>query len=573
MAWNAVFSTGVWPLLLTILLMASLLIYSWRRRSVPGARPFAVAALFGTLYIIGYLFQVLAVDPEAKVFWLKFQASLQLPSVTAISCFVLEFAWPGRWLTRRNLALLSIAPLVDITLILTKDAFNLPWRDFSPAQSVITFPGPAAWITLGYVYFLVILNLIVFAWLFLHVPQSRWPVAIMATGQILARAIYMLSFIRVIHTEVPVEILWLGFVFLIYFVVLFGFHIFDPTPLARRTAIEQLQAGIIVLDFQGRVVSLNPAAEKMLMAPARQVKGRPVSELLPVDLPGFAAGVAAGASPGSSETPLEFSLERANQVRQYSMRVTPFKDFRGLDTGRLLLLEDVSEQKRAQAQIVEQQRALAMLNEREQLARELHDSIGQVLGYVGFQVDAANQLIENRQLETASAQLQRLGNVVREAHADLREVILELHASPSIHKDFFTSLGEYLEGFTNNYGIQTRLAVDSHFCQELLPEAAQTQVFRILQEAMSNARKHGKARSVEVTFALQGSCMVITVQDDGAGFDLSEPAADGHFGLKFMHERAVAIGGILSVDSNRGSGTQVVLQIPENLSRFRNDAM
>jgi len=213
---------------------------------------------------------------------------------------------------------------------------------------------------------------------------------------------------------------------------------------------------------------------------------------------------------------------------------------------------------------VEQQRALATLNERERMARELHDSLGQVLGYAGFQIDAAAKLSRDGQGDAAAAQLDRLGCVVREAHADLHEYILNLRSAPSQKQPFFTVIKQYLEGFTNNYEIQTNLTVASELSEEPFAPDARLQVFRILQEALSNARKHGHARHIQVTFTAEDGQKCMTIQDDGSGFapDSLKKAGSQHFGLQFMQERTEALGGCLRVESSPGAGTRVVLEVP-----------
>lgn len=100
----------IWPSVATILLLLILAAFSWHRRSVPGALPFAIYCLFGVPMLFFKLIGYLAVDFETKIFWFKFEASFWIPIATALTCFTLEYTYPGRWLTHRNLALLSIIP-------------------------------------------------------------------------------------------------------------------------------------------------------------------------------------------------------------------------------------------------------------------------------------------------------------------------------------------------------------------------------------------------------------------------------------------------------------------------------
>jgi PAS domain S-box-containing protein len=567
MNWNYAYTPQIWPSVLMAVLMITLSVYSGRRRSVPGATPLMITSLLAAAWAAGSLFETAAVDLATKIIWFKVQAVIQLPIVTGITCFILEYTWPGRWLTRRNLAWLSLPILLFIGMMLTNARTHLIWRSFSMLGTLRPEQGPGSWLMA--IYFLLILeilNLIVLGWLFLHSPQHRWPVVLMLIGQLTGRTLFLMDRFQTPNSVVPLDLLGMSFEFLAYALALFSFRILDPIPLARQTAIQQLRTGMLVLDLQGRVVSLNPATSAFLGLPSKRLLGSSIQDLLPAytDL----AGELQAAGIGQTEISLGSGTER----RDYQLEVSPLKDWRGLKVGSLLLLQDVTGQKRAQAQILEQQRALAMLHERERLARELHDSLGQVLGYAGFQVDAASKLVQDGQSRAATAQLERLAEVVREAHADVREHILNLSAAPAPGQPFIPALRHYLEGFSHNYAIQTLLKVDERLGDEPFPPDDQMQILRILQEALSNTRKHGQAHCVHVTFALEEQLVRLTIQDDGSGFDPTQAAGEGHFGLKFMRDRADELGGKLRLESSPGEGTRLILEIPENLLQRRQDA-
>jgi signal transduction histidine kinase len=240
-----------------------------------------------------------------------------------------------------------------------------------------------------------------------------------------------------------------------------------------------------------------------------------------------------------------------------------------LEAGRLLLLHDVTAQKKAQAQLLEQERALAMLHEREQLARELHDNTAQVLGYTGLKLGASRKLITDGKLAKADDQLAHLENMVTEAHADVREYILNLHTSPTGEKPFFSALGLYLDGFRQNHGIQVNYSIGEGVDDGLFSPEVQMQLFRIIQEAFSNARKHAESDCVRVSFERIDGLVRVCIQDNGKGFDSQQAVAakQGHFGMRFMRERAEQLQGSLRVDSAPGKGTCVVVEVPVNSKR------
>ena len=276
------YTPAIWPSVLTVLLLVALSVYAWRRRSVPGALPFAIAGLLDALWMAGYTLVIAAIDAAAKIFWLNFGSVWQAFGATAVTCFLLEYAWPGRWLTRRNLARLSIPPLLIMGLILTNDLHHLMWRGFVvDGLGVTTLVGPAGWVAVAYGVGLVLVNLVVFVWLFLRSPQHRWPVVLMVTGQIAVRVAFVAHVGEAIQSELLLNVLGVAFLFVMYAFALFGFRLFDPIAMARQRVIEQLHSGMLVLDPQGRVISLNPGAQAILDLPDKSIRGRLIRELVP----------------------------------------------------------------------------------------------------------------------------------------------------------------------------------------------------------------------------------------------------------------------------------------------------
>jgi signal transduction histidine kinase len=562
------YTPAIWPPLAAALFLFALGLYSWRRCAVPAALPLAAGSLFGALSLLGMAFGAAAVDPAAKIAWHKFEIAWQLPAVTATTCFALEYTVPGRWLTRRNLTLLALPVLLLVLLLLTNDA-QLVWRRLEVAAGglVLTTPAAPGMIVLAYGMGLVLVNTAAFLWLFIRSPEHRWPVALMLFGEIAGRILYLEGLAsRPAARPIDPTITAFLVVWAMYAIALFGFRIFDPLPAARRSVIEQMQTGVVVFDAARLVVSLNPAAERLLGVRTGAARGRRWRQLaLPSGgpLPDLPDPGAAGASADDAVELPEMTIGSGPGARVVAPALSSLRDYRGLLMGHLLLLLDVTEQKRAQAQILEQQRWLATLHEREQLARDLHDGIGQVLGYAGFQVGAARRLIADGQTHEAEAQLARLASALHDAHVDVRQQIVDLRAAPGPHKPFFEVVRHYLAAFSSNYDLRTELKVGGELGEDPFPSEVQMQLFRILQEALSNARKHSGAGRVEVAFCAHDGALRMSIEDDGCGFDpeLAAAAGGSHFGLDFMAERAAELGGRLRVEPAAGHGTRVVVEV------------
>jgi signal transduction histidine kinase len=477
-----------------------------------------------------------------------------------MTCFALEYVQPGRWLTRRNLLLLSFAPLLALVMILTNDLHHLFLAGLTMEGSVRPAPGVVGWIFFGYGAALVLINITLFAMLFLRSPQHRWPVALIVPAQIAGRVLYGLDMATPSVAQPDLFIVAAVVTFGVYAIALFGFHILDPLPAARQTAVEQIRDGIVVLDTRRQVLSLNPAAESMLGTRTARARGKPLQELLP-----SLAG--AGRSPGPDGR-LEISLAASGEPRQYVADLTPLKDHRGLLAGHLLLLRDVTEQRRAQALLLEQRWAQATLQERELLAQELHDGLAQSLGFLNLQAQAARLYLHSGQDEAAQDTLDRLSEVALEMQGNARELIGNLLTVSLPSEGFCSTLRHALARFGEQTGLHVSLEIDRDAelgCDPgALPPATGVQLLRIVQEALANVRKHAAGSTqISVRLSTDDGQIRLAVEDDGAGFDPAQTGGDGnHFGLQVMRRRAASIGGELAVHSAPGQGTRVEACLP-----------
>ena len=261
---------------------------------------------------------------------------------------------------------------------------------------------------------------------------------------------------------------------------------------------------------------------------------------------------------------LKSSLGEKPHIRNIALYTSSLMDDLGHELGCLIILHDVTDEKRAQAQLIEQEQALATMQEREHLAHELHDNAGQLFAYVNMQAQAINKWIHDGETEKAQEQLARLANVAREAHNDLRESIFNLNVGPMKKWSFFPTLKQHLDTYQDTYAVRTELVFPKELADDAFTPGAGVQLLRVIQEALTNAHKHGQAYSVRVTFTHQDSRAQIIIADDGCGFDPEQLSFDArnHYGLVFMSERMEQIGGNVKIVSKPGEGTQVFLEAP-----------
>lgn len=217
------------------------------------------------------------------------------------------------------------------------------------------------------------------------------------------------------------------------------------------------------------------------------------------------------------------------------------------------------------ARLHEQARELAIAEERGRIAREMHDSLAQVLAYVNTKAQAVQQLLQRGRSEDASAQVGQMATAAREAYADVREGILALRSSQTAERGLAQSLEEYLERWREQSGIPVELVIEPEASSVAqLSPAAEVQLLRIIQEALSNVRKHSRASRAKVELRRSSGKLDVAIQDNGEGFDPVSPTRGEfpHFGLYTMQERAEAVGGTLEISSELGKGTRVSARIP-----------
>jgi nitrate/nitrite-specific signal transduction histidine kinase len=215
------------------------------------------------------------------------------------------------------------------------------------------------------------------------------------------------------------------------------------------------------------------------------------------------------------------------------------------------------------ARLHQQVKALAITEERERIAREMHDSLAQVLGYVNTKAQAAKVLLATDQVEKASAQLEQMASASRAAYADVREGILSLRTSLEPERSLVDTLREYLTVWQEQSGVQAELNV-SGMNEASLSDLAEVQLLRIVQEALTNVRKHASATHVQVTMERSGRDVVTMIADNGQGFAPEDRGSRGipQFGMSTMRERAESLGGSFGISSSLDEGTTVRVVLP-----------
>ncbi|OPX88257.1 histidine kinase N-terminal 7TM domain-containing protein [Pelotomaculum sp. PtaB.Bin117] len=556
----------IWPLIVSACASMSLGIFALlRRRDVKGAKSFMRSMFVVTIWSAGNTLEMASLDFSTKLFWANMQYFAYCYSPVTLLALCMEFTGYDRWVKNKKVLWFAVLPTIIILLVWTDPLHGLirydMHMDYSGSFPVIAKKyGPLFFIHALYSHFLNI-----FAWILLvrAVFFKSTVYRKQAAALLLGISLIIIPNILYISGRSPVQRFDLTPVFfgpagLIVAWAIFRYKLFDVVPVARATVIETMNAGVMVLDLRNRVLDTNPAFAEMVgmsasAASTRQVEEvcKKIPELLYI-------------CTEKNVAPSEFSGSVNGHSKVYEAWLSPLTDNRGVLIGRLVVAYDITEKKLAQQEYLKQQWKLAVTEERERLARDLHDNLGQVLGFINFQAEGIRQELLNAEVEIAATELGKLVEVTQAAHNEIRKYIRQARNAESIDENFVAALSKDISGFEKQTGLRVKLNIPFGFTGEGLKPQVRINVLNIVKEALNNVRKHAGAGKVKVSFALAREQLCVAVEDDGKGFDIQKPVKDmrNKFGLNIMRERALEIGAQLEIKSIEGKGSRIALCVP-----------
>jgi signal transduction histidine kinase len=218
---------------------------------------------------------------------------------------------------------------------------------------------------------------------------------------------------------------------------------------------------------------------------------------------------------------------------------------------------DITERERLERDLRRQAAEIASSTERAHLARELHDSVTQALFSMTLETRSIELLLE-RDPAAVTGRLAALRDLQRDALSEMRSLIFELRPSSLEQDGLVHALRAHAAAVEGRIGLPVR--IDSGL-EQRLPIEIEESLFRVAQEALHNIVKHAAAREVRVAVEPTGEGVCLRISDDGRGFDASVTNA-GHIGLAGMRARIERIGGVLSIESEPGTGTSIEARVP-----------
>jgi two-component system sensor histidine kinase UhpB len=337
--------------------------------------------------------------------------------------------------------------------------------------------------------------------------------------------------------------------------------------------VESSHDAIISKDLNGVIQSWNKGAEEVFGYTAEEAIGQPVTMLMPPDRvneePGIIARIRSGEKVDHYTT---VRRGKDGTLIDISLTVSPIRGQDGTVIGASKIARDITESKRIEGAVRESEimhRLVQMQEaERARIARDLHDHIGQMLTGIRLKVE---RLMETTGDDTIRGDILSIREIARKMDHDVGFLSRELRPTELDNLGLVNALGAFVKEWSQQFDIDAEFKVvsgDSDASTNLSREA-ETNLYRIVQEALNNVVKHARASRVSVLVHLRREGVTLIVEDDGRGFNVRDVPSgdDSHgFGMIGMRERTELLGGDFEVESGPEQGTSILVRVPSSRS-------
>ncbi|MGM0369230.1 MAG: sensor histidine kinase [Bacillota bacterium] len=229
----------------------------------------------------------------------------------------------------------------------------------------------------------------------------------------------------------------------------------------------------------------------------------------------------------------------------------------GIPSVMIALFFTFLEEKETKIQLEKENKKLAIMQERNRIARELHDSVSQNLFGISLNLDTLKHSIENNP-DQAEKTIEQLKQTIQEVQTEMRLMVYELKPLKFQKLDFFEAIENLINLFHKRYSLLIKSNLTGS--ENNLDNTTQLHLYRIIQESLNNIIKHADADRVELHLVINNDSLKLTITDDGSGFDVEKINNDTQFGLQNIKERVSEINGQLDINSTIGEGSTIKIK-------------
>ena len=579
------------PLLIASLIAIFVLLYTWQRRTMRGARPLLPLMIGLVIWLAGSTLEALSFDTDTRLFWSNFQFIGVVMVPTAWFMFSLMFTDRAAVLTRTNLTLLLIMPVLTLILLWTS-----PWQQFFQVSKVLNssgpnpfwewVPGPGFWVHTAYSYLLLIAGFIILAHAYRQSSRlHRRQISVMLLG---AAVPWIANILFVVVRLGPFDYTPIAFLITGTAVAwgIFKVGLVEITPIIRKRVIDEMQNGMLVLDEKDRILEANPAILDMAQV-TKDVIGQPVNQItdrwpeLRTRFQHFTSG--------QEEIGLTFD---DGETRHYQISVSPLLDQNDRLTGRLIMIHEITRLKQIEASLMKAKEAAEAASRAKStflatMSHELRTPLAAIIGYSELIQERSEALGYEKivphlkQIGTAAHGLNFLiGNILdlSKIEAERMDILPTEFSVPELIAEVVSNVQPQI--VKNGNVLELDLAADLG-----LMHTDRIKLRQILLNLLGNAAKFTHEGTIWLAARQNcaSGCIMFTVKDSGGGISdemlgkIFQPfvQADSSFtrvhggsglGLAISSRFCQMLGGTIEVESRLGEGTTFSVKLPTHLS-------
>ena len=327
-----------------------------------------------------------------------------------------------------------------------------------------------------------------------------------------------------------------------------------------RSILDSMGDGVVVFGSDGTIIVFNPAAEKLFgnnsigknaLQWVAEVETFQLDGFLPDAEPNPLRLAASGQLVGSSE--ISLLREHETEKRVLGLTALPLRGRLSEPAGLVLVIANLTARRAIEKQIAE-----ASEREQRRIGQDLHDGVCQHLVSVAFAAGTLQNTLESRSLAPEAAAAGEIASLINEAISEARNLAHGLYPV-GLEEGLEVALRTLATTTQERTGISCTARFDGG--EARLDPVSAVHLYRIAQEGVTNACRHGTPESIKISLQVQDHHLKLTVADNGKGMDLS-PAATRGIGINLMRNRANLMGGILEIDSKPGQGTRILCTLP-----------
>jgi PAS domain S-box-containing protein len=572
---------------------AALALYVWRRRPAPGATPLALLMLAVAVWSLGYAGEVGSSDLSTGLFWAKVEYFGIAPLSVTWLAFALQYTDREKWLTRRNLILSAIVPIITLFLAWTNEFHGLIWSEFGLDTSDmlpgldLTY-GRWFWVNAGYIYLSLLLGSFLLLRTFLRAPHLyRRQAGALLIGMLAPWAgnvLYLSGLSPLPHLDLTPLFFTVSGLALAW--GLFRFQLLDIVPVARDAVIESMADGVLVLDAQNRIVDLNPTIQQIIGRSVSEIIGQPAVQVL------SARSDLVKRYRNATEAQTEIVLGDGEAQRYYDLRISPLYDRHSRLTGRLIVLRDITERVWAEEELKQAKEAAEAASRAKStflanMSHELRTPLTAVIGYSELLQEEVEDLgytdlvPDLEKIQMAGRHLLITVNDILDlskVEAGKMELNMETFGISSLIHDVVITAQPLVE--KNGNTLKVRCADDLGAMH-----ADRTKVRQILSNLLGNAAKFTENGNITLAAHKQDSWVRFSITDTGIGItpeqiqnlfqafmqaDASVTREYGGtgLGLAISQRFCQMMGGEISVESEIGKGSTFTVHLPIAGARY-----